>query len=57
MRPKIQENDTVREMTDAEFQDLLDMGWTPGEQNASLVVEEEVTDAPLEDLGGGPSAG
>lgn len=30
-RPKIQIDDLVREMTDDEYQALLDSGWTPGE--------------------------
>ena len=31
-RPKIQIDDLVREMTDDEYQALLDSGWTPGEE-------------------------
>ena len=30
-RPNIQIDDLVREMTDDEYQTLLDSGWTPGE--------------------------
>lgn len=30
-RPKIQIDDEVREMTDDEYQALLDSGWTPGD--------------------------
>lgn len=30
-RPNIQIDDEVREMTDEEYQDLLDSGWTPAE--------------------------
>ena len=30
-QPKIQIDDLVREMTDDEYQALLDSGWTPGE--------------------------
>ena len=31
--PYIQIDDEVREMTDEEYQALLDSGWTPGESN------------------------
>ena len=31
-QPKIQIDDLVREMTDDEYQALLDSGWTPGEE-------------------------
>ena len=30
-KPLIQVDDVVREMTDDEYQALLDSGWTPGE--------------------------
>ena len=31
--PLIQIDDLVREMTDDEYQTLIDSGWTPGEEN------------------------
>ena len=31
--PLIQIDDLVREMTDDEYQALIDSGWTPGEEN------------------------
>ena len=48
-----------REMTEEEYADLIASGWTettPGEQNASQVVEEEVTDVSVADSGGGAGA-
>lgn len=46
-RPNIQINDVVREMTEEEYAALLESGWTPGEQTApTLVEEEEPTNAP-----------
>lgn len=34
-KPKIQIDDEVREMTDEEYQALLDSGWTPGDDDAT----------------------
>ena len=55
-RPNIQIDDEVREMTDEEYAALLESGWTPGEQNAPTIVEEEDNDAPVADSSSGPSA-
>lgn len=33
MKPNIQINDEVREMTDEEYAKLLESGWTPGEED------------------------
>lgn len=33
-RPNIQIDDEVREMTDDEYQALLDTGWTPGKDTS-----------------------
>ena len=32
MKPNIQIDDEVREMTDEEYADLIASGWTPGEE-------------------------
>lgn len=56
MKPNIQIDNVVREMTDEEYETLLASGWTPGEQNAPTIVEEEDNDAPVADSSSGPSA-
>jgi len=38
-RPLIQIDDTVREMTKAEYEALLETGWTPGEETPDATDE------------------
>lgn len=35
MKPKIQIDDEVREMTDEEYAALIESGWTPGEEEST----------------------
>lgn len=51
MKPMIQIDDEVREMTDAEYEALLATGWTPevvAEEIPDPVVEETPAEEPTE---------
>ena len=51
MKPMIQIDDEVREMTDAEYEALLSTGWTPEPVDAETpidVIEETPTEEPTE---------
>jgi hypothetical protein len=46
MKPLIQIDDEVREMTDEEYQALLDLGWTPGDEPIKEPTEETPAEEP-----------